>query len=90
MDAKCHPRYALRPWVGFADPPDSDSGDFSSLARSMQLGLRLSRAFAFGAAGPWRRVDLAIAVDNLADQPIFDQAGLPQPGRTFRIQTRLW
>ncbi len=69
---------------------DLDSGDFSSLARSMQVGLRLSRAFAFGAAGPWRRLDLAIAVDNLGDQPIFDQAGLPQPGRTFRFQTRLW
>jgi hypothetical protein len=55
----------------------------------MQIGLRLSRVFAFG-AGPWQRLDLSIAVDNLADQPIFDQAGLPQPGRTFRIQTRLW
>ena len=69
---------------------DIDSGAFSTLSRSMQIGLRLSRAFEFGATGPWQRLDVAIAVENLADQPIFDQAGLPQPGRTIRLQTRLW
>lgn len=69
---------------------DLDSGEFATLARSLQMGLRLSRTFAFAATGPWQRLDVAIAVDNLADQPVFDQAGLPQPGRTFRLQTRLW
>ncbi len=69
---------------------DIDSGAYSSLSPTMQLGLRLSRAFEFGATGPWQRLDLTIAVENLADRPIFDQAGLPQPGRTLRLQTRLW
>jgi hypothetical protein len=69
---------------------DLDSGSFSSLSRSLQIGLRLSRDFALGAAGPWRRLDIALAIDNLADRPIYDQAGLPQPGRTVRCQARLW
>jgi outer membrane receptor protein involved in Fe transport len=69
---------------------DIDSGAFSSLSRTLQIGLRLSRAFVFGVTGPWQRLDMTLAVENIADQPIFDQAGLPQPGRTFRLQTRLW
>jgi iron complex outermembrane receptor protein len=69
---------------------DIDSGVFSSLSRTMQIGLRLSRAFVFGITGPWERLDVTLAVENLADQPIFDQAGLPRPGRTVRLQTRLW
>ena len=42
---------------------DLDSGDFATLARSLQVGLRLSRAFTFAATGPWQRLDVAIAVD---------------------------
>jgi len=69
---------------------DIDSGVFSTLPRTMQAGLRLSRAFAFGITGPWQRLDVTLAVENLTDRPIFDQAGLPRPGRTIRLQTRLW
>jgi len=69
---------------------DIDSGAFSSLSQTMQIGLRLSRGFALDVTGPWERLDVTLAVENLADQPIFDQAGLPQPGRTIRVQARLW
>jgi len=69
---------------------DIDSGGYSTLSRSMMVGLRLSRSFGFPALGPWQRLDATLAVENIADRPVFDQAGLPQPGRTFRLQTRLW
>jgi hypothetical protein len=69
---------------------DLDTGTISSLPRSLQAGLRLSREFPLGGAGPWRRLDVALAVENLADRAIYDQAGLPQPGRTLRIMGRLW
>ena len=32
----------------------------------------------------------ADANSNLADALVFDQCGLPQPGRTFQIQFRIW
>jgi hypothetical protein len=32
---------------------------------------------------------LAVGVDNLTDEVIYDQCGLPQPGRTLRIQLRV-
>jgi iron complex outermembrane receptor protein len=69
---------------------DLDSGDFAVLSASVRLDLRLSRGFALGNAGPWRRVDALLSVENVADQTVFDQAGLPQPGRTIRVRARLW
>ena len=69
---------------------DLDSGAFSSLSPSVRFDVRLSRAFTLGAAGPWQRVEALIALENVADQPVFDQAGLPQPGRAIRFQARLW
>jgi hypothetical protein len=35
-------------------------------------------------------VDAVVALENVADQPVFDQAGLPQPDRAIRLQARLW
>jgi hypothetical protein len=29
-------------------------------------------------------------LDNATDSLVLDQCGLPQPGRTLRIQLRLW
>ena len=34
-------------------------------------------------------IEVAIGADNLSDEVIYDQCGLPQPGRTFRVQLRL-
>jgi iron complex outermembrane receptor protein len=69
---------------------DIDSGALASLPRSVRLDLRLWRGFRLAVPGPWRRVEGILAVENLADRPIYDQAGLPQPGRTLRLQARLW
>jgi len=68
---------------------DLDRGTFATLAPSVSLDLRASRGFDLPAAGPWRRLELLFALENAADQPIFDQAGLPRPGRIFRLQARL-
>ena len=34
-------------------------------------------------------LELAFGADNLSDTTIYDQCGLPQPGRTFRVQLRV-
>jgi iron complex outermembrane receptor protein len=69
---------------------DLDSGSLATLAPSARLDVRLARGFELGASGPWRRVDAVLAVENVIDQSLFDQAGLPQPGRTIRVQARVW
>ncbi len=39
----------------------------------------------WSAAGWWQRMRTTLQVENLFDQSLFDQCGLPQAGRTFRI-----
>jgi len=69
---------------------DLDRGAFAVLGSSARIDLRAGRGFDLGAAGPLRRLDAELAIENVADQPVYDQAGLPQPGRTVRLQMRLW
>ena len=36
------------------------------------------------------RIEAAVNLDNATDAVVWDQCGLPQPGRTFRLQIRVW
>jgi iron complex outermembrane receptor protein len=69
---------------------DPDTGTMGRLAPSVRFDLRLVRSFELGAGGPLSRMDAALSVENLADQTVYDQAGLPQPGRTIRLQARVY
>lgn len=55
---------------------------------SLDLGLR--RLFRWLEGGTLSRVDALLALENVTDAAVFDQCGLPQPGRTLRLQVRLW
>jgi len=69
---------------------DLDSGNFSTLAPGGWASARISRTFDLRSAGPWRRADLVLSFENLTDEAVYDQAGLPTPGRTIRLQAQLW
>ncbi|MGM0669166.1 MAG: hypothetical protein ACQET1_05565, partial [Gemmatimonadota bacterium] len=56
---------------------------------SGHLDLGLHRVFDL-IMGPFRRVDGEVRLDNATDAVVMDQCGLPQPGRTLRIQLRVW
>ncbi|HEX6309019.1 MAG TPA: TonB-dependent receptor [Longimicrobiales bacterium] len=56
------------------------------LDASTRYDAALARAFSARRSGPASRLELRAAVDNIADSAIHDQCGLPQPGRTLRIQ----
>jgi hypothetical protein len=60
------------------------------LRQTHRFELQLRRLFAFEGRSALANVDALVAVTNLTDNAIFDQCGLPQPGRTFRIQLRLF
>jgi iron complex outermembrane receptor protein len=58
-----------------------------ALDASARTDLRLSRAWR---AGPLaRRLRAVLALDNAADAAVYDQCGLPQPGRTLRLELRV-
>jgi iron complex outermembrane receptor protein len=62
-----------------------------------ELELRASERFDFDIAREFRprrggfgsRFELRAALDNASDAAVYDQCGLPQPGRTVRLQLRL-
>ena len=69
---------------------DADSGSMDSLTETHRFDLRLRRFFAFGGRSTLGNLDAIVSVTNLTNDAIFDQCGLPQPGRTLRIQLRLF
>jgi iron complex outermembrane recepter protein len=65
-----------------------DSGAQNRVASAQRYDAEISRQWQRRAA--WASsIELALGADNLTDEVIYDQCGLPQPGRTFRIQLRL-
>ena len=61
----------------------------SQLDASATLDLEARRLFAWGTRSFLGGVEGTIAVSNLADSAVLDQCGLPQPGRTLRLQVNL-
>jgi iron complex outermembrane receptor protein len=72
-------QYCENPEVGGLVPFDS----------SRHVDLSVGRLFGLG-RGPASRAEGMIHLDNATDAVVLDQCGLPQPGRTFRIQIRIW
>ena len=69
---------------------NADSASMDRLRRTHRFELQLRRLFALEGRSALANVDAMVSVTNLTDNAIFDQCGLPQPGRTFRIQLRLF
>ena len=59
----------------------------------MLLGAQISRIWSVPASvggGTFRHAETRIAADNLSDKAHYDQFGLPEPGRRFRFELRLY
>ena len=69
---------------------DPGTGEDTALEAGTRLNGALSRVWQFRRTGMLSRLETRIAVDNLADTAIYDQCGLPQPGRLFRFSLRLF
>jgi len=65
-----------------------EAGGDIQLAASTRLDAGVQRSWRFG-AGPWRELRASATLDNAADAAIYDQCGMPQPGRTLRVGVEL-
>ena len=65
-------------------------GGLQSLPGSRMLDLRLRGFFRLHSGSSLARVEAGVGLRNATDASVYDQCGLPQPGRTFQIQIRLW
>ena len=77
-------------YVGSQFCLNADSASLDELKESHRFDLQLRRLFAFDGRSTLGNLDALVSVTNLTDNAIFDQCGLLQPGRTFRIQLRLF
>jgi iron complex outermembrane receptor protein len=66
-----------------------EMGGLESFESSRHLDLSLRRVFGFEGR-VLGRAEAVLNLDNATDAVVLDQCGLPQPGRTFRIQLRVW
>jgi iron complex outermembrane receptor protein len=60
-----------------------------TLEAATQASVALERSFAVRRSGPFRFLRALLALDNATDAAVYDQCGLPQPGRTLRLMLTL-
>jgi iron complex outermembrane receptor protein len=77
-------------YVGSQFCLNADSGAMDRLATAHSLDLKVRRLFQLEGRRTFSHVDGLISLANVTDRAIFDQCGLPQPGRTLRFQVRLF
>ncbi|MGH7714228.1 MAG: TonB-dependent receptor plug domain-containing protein [Gemmatimonadaceae bacterium] len=66
-----------------------DLGRTVALKSQRRFDAGLDREYAVRSDGWLTRLRVMLGVDNIADAAVFDQCGLPQPGRTFRMAIAL-
>jgi iron complex outermembrane recepter protein len=76
-------RYVSRQYCAHPDEPGH-----LTLRPSTRFDLDASRELHVRTGGAFSRLELRVSMDNVADAAIYDQCGLPQPGRTLRLQVR--
>ncbi len=71
---------------------DPDTGADVKLKGGSWLNAMLSKVFSMPAtgAGMLSRVEARASIDNVADTALYDQCGLPRPGRLLRFEVRLF
>lgn len=64
---------------------DNDTGGEMELPARTQTNLALERRLTLSTRGAVRALRAVLALDNATNTAIYDQCGLPQPGRTLRL-----
>lgn len=68
---------------------NAGSGNFDKLQARTVTDLAAQRSFTVRSSGPFRLLKALVSLDNVSDQAVYDQCGLPQPGRTLRVMMTL-
>lgn len=70
--------------------PQPGQNVYATLDPSTRADVQLARTFQLARpTATFQRVGVEVAVGNVVDTAVYDQCGLPQPGRTIRLQVRL-
>jgi iron complex outermembrane recepter protein len=66
------------------------TGGFDDLSPNRSLDVELRRIFRTVGFAQFNVLDAVVAISNVTDAAVFDQCGLPRPGRTLRFQIGLF
>lgn len=77
-------------YTGQQSSIDPATGDDTDLDPGTQAGAYLSRTWFVRQHGGFSSLELRVSVDNATDEAVYDSAGLPEPGRRFRFEVRLF
>lgn len=72
-------------YVGARYCVNPDIGRGEDLAGAAWTGLRLSRSWLLGSSGRVRGLEISLGVRNLTDAGVYEQCGLPAPGRQLIV-----
>jgi outer membrane receptor protein involved in Fe transport len=69
-----------------------DTGEDVALDAGTLLNGDVSRTWSLGSrrSGAFTRLQASLSVDNLTDAALYDQCGLPRPGRVFGVRMRIF
>ena len=68
---------------------NADTGNEDRLKSQSETDVALERNFNLSTRGVFRALRALVSLDNVGDSTVFDQCGLPQPGRTLRVMITL-
>ncbi len=68
---------------------NGDTGNEDQLSAQTVADLAVQRDFKVANSGPFRFLRALVSFDNVGNTAVYDQCGLPQPGRTLRFTMTL-
>ena len=77
-------------FVGGQSCENPEVGGLQPLGASASADFSLRKIFRLRAVSRLSRIDASASLRNATDATVYDQCGLPQPGRTLQFQFRLW
>jgi iron complex outermembrane recepter protein len=77
--------FAVARYTGTQYCLNGDTSRLDQLPSRTAADMAVQRTFAVARRGPFRTLRALLSFDNIGNTAVYDQCGLPQPGRTLRV-----
>lgn len=81
--------FAVARYTGTQYCLNADTARLDELGARTATDVAVQRTFAVARSGPLRVLRALLSFDNVGNVAVYDQCGLPQPGRTLRVMMSL-
>jgi iron complex outermembrane receptor protein len=77
--------FAVARYTGRQYCLNGDTSRLDELSAKTAADVAVQRSFSVARSGPFRMLTTLLSFDNVGNTAVYDQCGLPQPGRTLRL-----